>query len=400
MLSPKLAALAAAVLSVCLLHAQEQPKPLTPATSFALRMVQANRFRLAAKFADAEKLYLELVRESESFPDVDARRPKALNNLAALYHTTGRLDEAEKLYLQALPLYETTTGESSSDTSSCLNNLGEVHRLRGNFAEAEKYFVRALEAREQHFRKSIEELSYTLNSRGALMSSTGNLAGAMENHERARDLQERFPTDNIVQLSASLNNLAEVYRRTGRLDEAEALYRRALEIREKNLGPLHPEVATVLNNLGVLMRDRKDGPQSEQYLARATAIWEKAAPNGHPLAIPSLINYGETLAESGLTLRSEAIFLRALEMCPAYLSPNHDYVVRVKNNIGTLHLRQGKAASAEQWFNEARAAAQGNAHADPRELRAAELGIVNAVEMQGRKDDAMALNAKFGLALK
>ncbi|MEP7362146.1 MAG: tetratricopeptide repeat protein [Acidobacteriota bacterium] len=400
MLSPKLADLAAAALSVCLLNAQEPPRALTPTESFALRMIQANRLRLAAKFPEAEKLYLEMVKESESFPAVDVRRPKALNNLAALYHTTGRLDEAEKLYLQALPLYEFTTGENSPDASSCLNNLGEVHRLRGDFAEAGNYFKRALEAREHYFRKAIEDLGYTLNSQGALMTATGNLAAAAQSHERARDLQERYPADSSLPLSASLNNLAEVYRRMGRPDEAEKLFRRALEIREINLGPLHPDVAVVLNNLSVLLRERKDPEQAESYMSRAAAIWMKITPGGHPLAIPSLINYGEMLAESGLTLRSEGILLRALEMCPTYVAPNHEYITRAKNDIGLLHLRMGKAASAEKWFNEALAAAQSNPTANPKEIRAAEAGIVSAVSMQGRKDDAMALNAKFGLALK
>jgi tetratricopeptide (TPR) repeat protein len=399
MLSPKLAAFAAATLSFCLLNAQEQ-QPLSPATSFALRMVQANRLRLAAKFPEAEAIYRDLVRESASFEAQDARRPKALNNLAALLHTAGRLEEAEELYLQALPLYESVTGESSPDTSSCLNNLGEIHRLRGDLPGAEKYFARALEAREKHFRKSIEELAYTLTSQGALMHTQGNLAGAARNHERALDLQERFPTENALPVSASMNNLAEVYRRTNRLDEAESLYRRALEIREKNLGPLHPEVAVVLNNLGVLLRERQDWVQAEQYLSRAANIWIKAAPGGHPLAIPSLINYGEVLAESGLLLRSEAILLRALEMCPAYVGPNHEYVARVKNDIGSLHLRLGKGASAEQWFQEALIAVQGGPTPSVTQRQAAERGIVRAVAMQGRKDDASALNTRYGLSLQ
>lgn len=395
-------ALGAALGMVCLWGAQGEQEPAAaPAkASFELRMVQANRFRMAGKLAEAEALYRDLVAESESFAPVDVRRPKALNNLAALHHTAGRLDEAEKLYLQALPLFTNLTGEDSPDTSACWNNLGEVQRLRGDLAGAEKYFKKALESRESRLKRAAEELALTLNSQGAVQLARGDLQGAEQSHTRARDTQEQHDTQNALPLSASLNNLAEVYRLTGRLPEAEAMFRRALEIREENLGPEHPETALVLNNLGVLMRDKKDNFEAERLLSRAAAIWYKAAPDGHPLMIAALINYGEVLSESGLNLRSETVLLRALEMCGQYVAPTHEYVARVKNDLGALHLRQGKGGSAEQWFQEALAAAHKGAARKDEAVLTAERGIVAAVQLQGRKEDASALLEKFGLALQ
>ncbi|MBN8730634.1 MAG: tetratricopeptide repeat protein [Acidobacteria bacterium] len=401
MLNARRAAVVAALGMVCLVRAQEQPGPAAaPHASFELRMVQANRLRMAGKLAEAETIYRQLAAESESFHSTDVRRPKALNNLAALHHTAGRLDEAEKLYLQALPLFTGLTGEDSADTSSCLNNLGEVQRLRGDLESAEEYFKRALEARESRLKRSAQEVALTLNSHGAVQLARGDLAGAESSHTRARDLQERHGVESTLPLSASLNNLAEVYRLTGRVAEAEGLFRRALELRESDLGPEHPETAVVLNNLGVLMRDKKDWFEAEKLLSRAAAIWYKAAPNGHPMMIAALINYGEVLSESGLNLRSETVLLRALEMCGQYMAPTHEYVARLKNDLGALHLRQGKGGTAEQWFQEALAAAQPGAGSKREAVVTAERGIVAAVQLQGRPEEASALLEKFGLALQ
>ena len=57
MLNASRAAIVAALGMVCLWGAQEQPaQERKPPASFELRMVQANRMRMAGKLAEAEKL--------------------------------------------------------------------------------------------------------------------------------------------------------------------------------------------------------------------------------------------------------------------------------------------------------------------------------------------------------
>jgi tetratricopeptide (TPR) repeat protein len=73
----------------------------------------------------------------------------SLNNLAALYATTGRYGEAEPLYQRALAIREQQLGADHPDTALSLNNLAELYRTTGRYGAAEPLYQRALAIYEQ-----------------------------------------------------------------------------------------------------------------------------------------------------------------------------------------------------------------------------------------------------------
>jgi tetratricopeptide (TPR) repeat protein len=68
----------------------------------------------------------------------------ALNNLAGLYETQGKLSEAEPLYQRALAIDEEALGLEHPNTAIDLNNLAALYCAQGKVSEAEPLYKRAL----------------------------------------------------------------------------------------------------------------------------------------------------------------------------------------------------------------------------------------------------------------
>ena len=139
---------------------------------------------------------------------------QTLNNLAGLYKTQGKLDEAEVLLLRVRKIVEGALGFEHPVVVGSLSNLAELYRTQGKYEQAESLFKRALDISEK-------------------------ISGPM---------QQQF-------IAGSLSNLADIYRAQGKYAQAEPLFKRAIGMWEESLGPEHPNLARTLNNMGVLYRE-------------------------------------------------------------------------------------------------------------------------------------------------
>jgi tetratricopeptide (TPR) repeat protein len=71
----------------------------------------------------------------------------SLNNLAKLYHATGRHAEAEPLLKRAMEIARTALGEGHPDYADSLNNLAALYDAMGRHAEAQALAERAMKLR-------------------------------------------------------------------------------------------------------------------------------------------------------------------------------------------------------------------------------------------------------------
>src|SRR5262249_26970051 len=94
------------------------------------------------RYAKAEKVLLLAVAEAETFGPENRRLPFSLNELAAWYHATGRLSEAEPLYRRALTIWEKMS--EHQEVAILLNNLAGLCLDRGRYEEVQQLSKRAL----------------------------------------------------------------------------------------------------------------------------------------------------------------------------------------------------------------------------------------------------------------
>src|SRR5579862_6476588 len=85
---------------------------------------EANRLRDAAHYQQAEEAYQAALSQAKAFPATDPRRAESLNNLGALYYSTGRYLAAEPLYREAIA----TMPQADRRLAFFLNNLAALYR--------------------------------------------------------------------------------------------------------------------------------------------------------------------------------------------------------------------------------------------------------------------------------
>lgn len=172
----------------------------------------------AGRFAEAERLYRQILRDNPRHAD-------ALHLLGLIAHEAGRNDLAADYIGHALGL--------RPDAPSYYLSLGLVQQSAGRPAEAVRSFRHALALRPDY--------AEAHNNLGAVLRAQGRLEGADIELRRALDLRPDF--------AEAHSNLGQVLEQQGRFDEALASYGRALQL-EPNLAEAHFNRGHALGSLG------------------------------------------------------------------------------------------------------------------------------------------------------
>jgi tetratricopeptide (TPR) repeat protein len=205
-----------------------------------------------------------------------------LTNLALLYYSQGRYDQAEPLYLQALELSKRLLGEDHPHVATSLNNLAALYYSQGRYDQAEPLYLQALELSKRLLGEDHPHVAQSLNNLALLYYSQGRYDQAEPLYLQALELRKRLLGEDHPQVATSLNNLALLYRSQGRYDQAEPLYLQALELSKRLLGEDHPQVASSLNNLALLYHSQGRYDQAEPLLLQALEILERVLGDDHP----------------------------------------------------------------------------------------------------------------------
>lgn len=236
----------------------------------------------AENHAEAEKKAaraLEIRRETHEPEELELGQSQAL--LGRIYalnynYPSKPFLEAERLFRQALEVYEKNFGQHHSDIAAILTELGEYYRGQRRYDEAEPNYLRSLAVREKLFGSYNPEVGETLDSLGALYEDLGQSTKAGHYHKKALEVWERILGPDHPDVAARLDNLVVLYRLYGEYGEAEPLYERILEIREQSLGQNDPQLVADLSSLGLLYQVQGKFPQADKYLSRGREILQQA----------------------------------------------------------------------------------------------------------------------------
>ena len=179
------------------------------------------------RVAEAEKLYLE------ALDGADGRfRAIERGNLARLYMERGELDRARKILREVLAFYEREDDPRNTFVEAAAwGNLGEAERRLGNLAPAEDAIRRAVAIYDERSPGSITAadsritLARILRQRGRLDDADRVLSKALEIATGARP-------EGLLVADAEAASGAVAWERHD-LDDAERHYRRALALHRK-----------------------------------------------------------------------------------------------------------------------------------------------------------------------
>lgn len=190
-------------------------------------------------YSQAEAMWLSALIECTDFDDSDERLALTLDNLASLYYSLGRYEQAELFCKRAFTSVVNAEGGHTSKAACCLNNLAGIYYNLKRYDQAEPI--------------SIEVLS----------------------------IYEKLKGPDHRDVGMAANNLAMLYHAQRKHAFAEKYYLQAIRIRTAVLGRNNPVVQTLYKNYTNLLR-----AMNRNHEADAFQSWSETQPDSDHLEPP------------------------------------------------------------------------------------------------------------------
>jgi tetratricopeptide (TPR) repeat protein len=110
------------------------------------------------RYATAETMFLAARKEAEGFGSNDVRLASTLSQLALVYYTEKKDEQAESNYRRAVEIWDKAKAPPSIERASALNNLGILSARQGGKQDAQRFYERALDMREKLYGPAAVEL--------------------------------------------------------------------------------------------------------------------------------------------------------------------------------------------------------------------------------------------------
>jgi CHAT domain-containing protein len=266
-----------------------------------------------------------------------------LRGLAGLEEDRGSFAAAEKLYRQALDVFEKAHGERSVEYARTLRALGRMFATWWIW-DAEGICLRALQIREQVLGKDHPDCAENLTDLGLVSLQCKHLHRAVKLLRSAVAMQEKALGKDHPALAETLNHLGQVHVESCEYTQARVCHRRALLLNEQARGQSHLHQARYLTAFAWLCADvESDGLRARRLLRRAVAIRRELGCARHPEQAWSLCLLGyshdayEFSASAADFPQAEKFYEQALalfESIPAgRLLPTYAYTLSRAANV-------------------------------------------------------------------
>ena len=166
-----------------------------------------------------------------------------LNAAAVFAIRTGRKNQAEMLYRQAVAVAERGLGLDHPLTASATNSLVELYRSQGRYREAVSLCLRILAATGP--RRARGEGVRTVVKLADLYAESGRYADAETTYLEALAGRKRFVGARSNAAVQILSRLAALYRKTGRFGEAEQTLCGAIKISAETTGSFSKQTSAI-----------------------------------------------------------------------------------------------------------------------------------------------------------
>ena len=332
---------------------------------------------------DTEK---RLATELAGEPEVEATLRL---RLAHTYRQMNEWDQAS-VEIERIKELQRTRGVTTPGVAAVSMAEGTLAWNRGDLNEAEKLFRQALDP--ANLGADVDSLAWAESAThlGNVIMSLGRLAEADSLLLQALALyRHRAPESDAI--AVCLNSRGNLGRFTGNLEESERDYREALAIHRRVLGEDHPYVATDLHNLGRLLETRGNAAEAETLLLESLATLDKVYPGPHADKATVMRSVAEFYLNQQRPDRTDSLALASLAMTQQIYGDNSDDTRRAKGVVGELYQRSGRLTEALAWFQAMMPDVQAHQETDPTLLPDLRHRIAVVLSRLGRDREAVPL---------
>ena len=292
--------------------------------------------RAEARYAESEKLHREALPKLEELTGpASLATARAVSNLAALYWSSGKLEQAEPLALRAETAFHDLPAAGPVDRSPNRLILASIYLKQHRYADAEKMLRETVDGPD-----GMNTVTAYCNLSAAALG-LGDNSRAEEYSRRAIELAQRDLPPRHPLAAVALNNLAQACRFQGKYLEAESYYRQAIGIWEAAHGAQHPDFARGLMNLAALYHDRGRESGAEDLYIRAAAILEQSLGKHNAEALVARNELADVLRAERRYTESEKLSLTTLTAMQAAFPESDPRLIRAQANYA--HLKEDRA---------------------------------------------------------
>ncbi len=206
----------------------------------------------------------------------------AMHNLAVVYKSAGRFNEAESLELKALEIQRRVLGADHPHTLISLNNLANIYKAAGRLKQAEPLFRQIWQARRKtltaEHRLTIDgenHLGVCLTMMDRFADAELHLLNSHRDIQRAKDVPPDW-------LSLYCDRLATLYERWEKPEQSTLWRERLVAAELSRLADMPrdtPKRAGILVNVGLTLLKLHQYDKAEPLLRECHAIREKKLPD-------------------------------------------------------------------------------------------------------------------------
>ena len=259
---------------------------------------QALNFQQAGKFAEAEKIYRQILIN-------DPENADANHLLGLLALQVGKNDEAIQLILKAL--------KKGPNQPIFHNNLGVAYKEQGKYDAAKSCYQKAIQLNINY--------AEAHNNLGVVFKNLSRIEDAINSYSRALQLAPNYPE--------ALFNLGVALQEKENFSEAMKFYHKALKVKAD-----YPEA---LNNLGLVYQNLNELEAAEEALRKAIQLRHKY--------IDAMINLGDVLGDQERLSEAEETFKEAISW--------DSTSGKAHAALGSILLQKGKLEEAKTCFRQA-----------------------------------------------
>jgi CHAT domain-containing protein/tetratricopeptide (TPR) repeat protein len=311
----------------------------------------AKLYQKSGNLSQAELLYKQLVPiyESGFGPDHEIVAT-TISSLANLYRDEKRYSEAEALYSRALRLRESKLPPYHPDVIRSLLSLGYIYQIQGRYREAEQEYKRVLDIRGNRYGPANAEVGETLGVLANLYARQGRYQEAEDAIERWIEILQKAKPVDAVNLSGAFGIMGSILHHEGKYDLAEVYYKRALSAGETST--TSDSYVNALNGLAILFKEQGRSDEAEALLLKTLALRDRKHDPQDAAIGQILTNLGSVYEAQGRFIEAEEYYNRALKRQVSFPTINHlEEVANLQNNLAGLLVVQQRFDEAEPLYS-------------------------------------------------
>lgn len=246
----------------------------------------------------------------------------------------GFAEKTIPLFQRCLALRTRHLGADHADTLITMNNLAAAYRESGKLDLAIPLLTQTVELKKKKFGLENRSTLSSMNNLALSYSDAGKPTQAMPIMEETLKVRISLLGIDHPETLTSMNNLAGCYRALGKHDLALPLNEQVLAIRTSKLGPEHPDTLTSMNNLAIAYRRASRFKDADELLKNTVELMKKVLGATHPMTLNSMLNLGSNYLDLGQMENARNQYEQAYAISKDKLGPDHPMTLSAMSSLG------------------------------------------------------------------